>query len=116
MSPDLSPRLQALVDAIAEEVAVRMRRNGEKLIDLRELAARVGMSPRGVPGLGSRGELPRPLLHTAGVTRWSWDQVVKFLEANGNRPRRGRGRHCRRHEPQPNSNDRNDSASPGAIE
>jgi predicted DNA-binding transcriptional regulator AlpA len=85
-----------LADAIVARMAGCL--HTEALLDRPALAARLGVSERTVSSMVAKGELPQPLLHTSGVARWSWAQVVKFLESRqGKQRRRGRGRHAREH-------------------
>jgi predicted DNA-binding transcriptional regulator AlpA len=87
--------LQQLVDAIVARLLEQLRLHQDRLINLEELAARVGVSKRGAAGLVARGELPKGYL-IGGVRRWSWKEVERFLAARqGRRPRRGRGRYPR---------------------
>jgi predicted DNA-binding transcriptional regulator AlpA len=83
--------LDALADRIADRLAQRLG-TADRLISRPELAKRLGVSERGVTGLASRGELPPGFL-IGGVRRWSWAQVVRYLESrSGRRRQRGRGR------------------------
>jgi hypothetical protein len=83
--------LNRLAEAIADKLAQRAG-DLHRLLDRPELARRLGVSERGVTGLANRGELPPGYL-IGGVRRWSWPEVLRFLEArSGRRPRRGRGR------------------------
>jgi hypothetical protein len=95
--PDPDLNLPALARLLAEELAPLLRPGAEPLLDRPALARRVGVGERTVSVLVARGELPPPLLHTGGVARWSWPQVVKYLESRQGRrtPRRGRGRYDR---------------------
>jgi predicted DNA-binding transcriptional regulator AlpA len=87
--------LDALADALAARLAKRLHVNGERLIDLPELAQRIGVSERGARGLAARGELPAGVL-IGGLRRWSWSAVEKFLASReGRQRRRGRGRQRR---------------------
>ena len=87
------------VDRLAERVAdllvVKMRLEAERLINLKELAKRVGLSRRGASGMVARNELPPGVL-IGGCRRWDWEQVKTWLAGRaGRRPRRGRGRFAR---------------------
>jgi hypothetical protein len=87
--------LDRLADRIAERVAERLRTDQDRLLDLRQLAERLQLSPRGVTGLVARGELPPGDL-IGGVRRWAWDEVRKFRAVRRERkPRKGRGRYSR---------------------
>lgn len=90
---DLDPStLDQLADAVVERLAVRVRAEADRLIDLKELADRLGLSTRGVTGLVARGELPEGYL-IGGVRRWNWEGVERHLTAQQGRVRRkGRGR------------------------
>jgi hypothetical protein len=88
------------LDDLARRLADRLLpllRPGEKcLIDRPELARRLDVAERTVSALVARGELPPALLHTAGIARWDWAEVLKCLAARrGRKPRRGRGRYER---------------------
>jgi hypothetical protein len=88
--------LDALARAVAERLAPLLRAEAERLLDRPQIAARLGVAERTVSGLVARGDLPPALLHTGGVARWSWGQVVKHLEGRQGRQRRkGRGRYQR---------------------
>jgi len=81
------------VDAIAKAVAVKLGTARECLLDREALAERLGIGERTVGAMVARGELPRPLLHTGGIARWHWPQVLQFLAGRQDRRlRRGRGR------------------------
>ena len=96
MLRDELPDLDALVDAIAARLAPLLRGDPERLLDRPALAERIGVCARSIGPMVARGELPPPLLHTGGVVRWEWGQVLKYLEARQGRPRRsGRGRYRR---------------------
>jgi predicted DNA-binding transcriptional regulator AlpA len=95
MADTSSLDLASLVDQIVQQLAERMRLDTDRLIDLEELAARVGVSRRGASGLVARGELPPGNL-IGGVRRWDWSEVRKFLATRqGRKTRRGRGRRGR---------------------
>ncbi|HYT93013.1 MAG TPA: hypothetical protein VEL76_30125 [Gemmataceae bacterium] len=82
-----------LVELLVSRLAERLGPDRDRLIDRPELARRVGVCERSVSLMVSRGELPEPLLHTAGVARWDWGEVKKFLASRaGRKIRRGRGR------------------------
>jgi predicted DNA-binding transcriptional regulator AlpA len=87
--------LNIIADAVAERLrAFAEQRDG--LLDKTAMAQRLGVSTRTISALWAAKELPEPLLHTSGVTRWAWSDVVKFLEARkGRRLRKGRGRYDR---------------------
>jgi predicted DNA-binding transcriptional regulator AlpA len=83
--------LDGILDRLADRLATRLRADTDRLIDLRQLAARLQLSPRGVTGLIGRNELPQGIL-LGGVRRWSWPKVEAFLATReGHRPRKGRG-------------------------
>jgi hypothetical protein len=87
--------LPAFARLVAEQLAPLLRADIERLIDLDELARRIGVSPRGASGLVARNELPAGCL-IGGVRRWDWDEVKRFLGAHQSRQRRrGRGRYAR---------------------
>jgi predicted DNA-binding transcriptional regulator AlpA len=87
--------LNVIADAVAARVAELLRVNAERLIDLDELAARIGVSRRGASGLVARGELPSGYL-IGGVRRWNWRELERWLSARQGRQRRhGRGRRDR---------------------
>lgn len=92
MPPDLD--IDHLVDRLAERLAPLLRAaDSSRLLDRRELAERISTSERTVSSMVARQELPPPLVHTSGVSRWSWPQVEQFLLARqGRQLRRGRGR------------------------
>jgi hypothetical protein len=74
---EASLRLRAIHDTVPVRVAPRRERPT-------------------VGAMAARGELPPPLLHTSGVARWTWPQVLKYLESRQGRQRRsGRGRYGR---------------------
>jgi hypothetical protein len=86
--------LSLLADCIVERLAGRLRAQQERLLDRAEVAERLGVCERTVSAMVERQELPPPLLHTSGVARWEWQQVLKFLEKRSGRSlRRGRGRY-----------------------
>ena len=100
MSPelDLDTLAAALAERVAPLVAQRLRADAEGLLERHALAERLGVGDRTVSAMVARAELPQPLLCTGGVSRWSWPQVLRYLEGRqGRRPRRGRGRYARRH-------------------
>jgi predicted DNA-binding transcriptional regulator AlpA len=73
-----------------------MRAEAERLLDRKELAARLGIGERTVGDLVARDELPPGYL-IGGVRRWAWAEVVKHLNVyKGHRHRKGRGRYDRR--------------------
>jgi hypothetical protein len=88
--------LDDLADRLAERLAPLLRHDPEQLLDRPALAVRLGVAERTIGALVARAELPPPLLHTGGLARWSWGEVVKHLAARrGRRLRKGRGRHPR---------------------
>jgi predicted DNA-binding transcriptional regulator AlpA len=83
--------LRQLADHLAPRLAERLYAEGQRLLDRPALAARLGVSERGVTGLVGRGELPGGFL-IGGVRRWDWAEVRHFLTARAKRkPRKGRG-------------------------
>jgi predicted DNA-binding transcriptional regulator AlpA len=90
-SPTPEADVNLLADLVADRVVAQLQINAGRLIDLRQLAGRLQLSPRGVTGLISRNELPQGIL-LGGVRRWSWPKVEAYLATReGRRPRRGRG-------------------------
>jgi len=88
--------VRALARAVAEYLAPLLRTDSDRLLDRPSLAERLGVCERSVGSMVSRGELPPPLLHTSGVARWDWNQVLKFLAGRQGKPKRaGRGRYRR---------------------
>jgi hypothetical protein len=88
--------LDAFARLLGAQLARLLRTEVERLIGRTELAKRIGVCERSIGPMVARRELPPPLLHTAGLARWEWGQVVKYLEARqGKRHRRGRGRYDR---------------------
>jgi hypothetical protein len=95
VQPDIPLDLDALAAALAPKIAKHLHGDVGKLIDLDELAGRIGVSRRGAGGLVARGELPPGFL-IGGVRRWDWPDVLKHLSARQGRcRRRGRGRYDR---------------------
>jgi predicted DNA-binding transcriptional regulator AlpA len=93
---DLDALAAALADRVVPLVAQRLRPDAEALLDRPALAERLGVGERTVSAMVAKQQLPQPLLCTGGVSRWSWPQVLRFLEGRqGRRPRRGRGRYGR---------------------
>jgi predicted DNA-binding transcriptional regulator AlpA len=89
--PPAAPDLEALAEAIARHLAVRLRGDDRRLLDRGQLAGRLGVAERTVGALVARKELPQPL-RLGGSVRWDWDEVLRFLGARRpRRPRRGRG-------------------------
>ena len=89
--------LDALAAAVAAKLVPLLRPDPDRLLDRTALAKRLGVRGRTVGAMVQKNQLPPPLLCTGGVSRWSWDGVLKFLEARGGRkPRKGRGRYTRR--------------------
>jgi predicted DNA-binding transcriptional regulator AlpA len=87
--------LASLADAIVARLVTQLHEE-RCLLDRSTLAARLGISERGVSALSSRGELPRGFL-IGGVRRWDWDDVRQFLKSRENRTRRrGRGLYDRK--------------------
>jgi hypothetical protein len=96
MPPDPTTDIGTIVDAMVDRLTPLLRPGPEPLLDRAALAERLGVGERTVGAMVSREELPPPLLHTSGVARWEWGQVVKFLEARqGRQKRTGRGRYRR---------------------
>jgi hypothetical protein len=95
MPPDAID-LPSLARLVAEQLAPLLRADADRLLDRHALAERLGVADRTIGGMAARSEIPPPLLHTAGVARWSWHQVLKWLESRqGKRRRTGRGRYSR---------------------
>jgi predicted DNA-binding transcriptional regulator AlpA len=86
--------LNRLADIVADKLAEWVRANKERLLDINELAERVGLSVRGVRGLMKRNELPEGI-EIGGCRRWDWNSVKKFLEGNKRKRRRRRGQYDR---------------------
>jgi hypothetical protein len=84
--------IKALATAIAVLVAEFLRADADRLLDRPALAQRLAVGERTVGAMVSRGELPPPLLCTAGTARWHWPSVLKFLASKTSQVRRGRGR------------------------
>jgi predicted DNA-binding transcriptional regulator AlpA len=81
---------------VAEQLAPLLRAESERLLDRPLLADRLGVAERTVACMVARGELPPPLLHTPGIARWRWAEVIRYLESRQGRARRqGRGRYER---------------------
>lgn len=105
----LSPDIAVLdIDTLATAIAERLRIEADRLIDLRELAARLQLSERGVTGLVARNELPNGYL-IGGVRRWCWADVLRYLDARRDRhprrQRRGQYTRCQAAPPQPAQRD-----------
>jgi predicted DNA-binding transcriptional regulator AlpA len=84
-----------LITLIADRVAERLRLDRDRLLDIEEVAGRLGVSVRGVYHLVARDQFPEGY-RIGGIRRWDWGEVLKFLRSREGRvPRRGRGR--RRH-------------------
>jgi predicted DNA-binding transcriptional regulator AlpA len=84
--------IQALAAAVADRVAQRLHADADRLLDRAALAERLSVAERTISGMVSRGELPGPLLHTGGIARWRWEDVLKWLASQTGKVRRGRGR------------------------
>ena len=69
---------QADIDRIAAAVAAKLGPARDALLDRQQLAAKLGVGERTVSAMVQRAELPKPLLHTGGVARWDWGQVLKL--------------------------------------
>ena len=50
----------------------------DDLLDRIALAERLGLHPRTVQRMVSRGELPRPCLSAGGRPRWLWSYVLDY--------------------------------------
>lgn len=83
-----------LADIVAAKLAERLRLDREKMLDINELAERVGLSVRGVRGLIKRNELPSGF-EIGGCRRWDWNSVKKFLEGHKRKHRKRRGQYDR---------------------
>jgi predicted DNA-binding transcriptional regulator AlpA len=85
--------LDKLADLVVSKLAGRLSADPERLLNLRELAERLGFSERTVTGFIARGELPEG--HLIGDSRrWNWREVQPFLAGRkGRKKRRGRGIH-----------------------
>jgi predicted DNA-binding transcriptional regulator AlpA len=84
--------LEALVEQLADQIAAKLYAEQRRLLDRKALAELLGVAERTIGSMVARGELPEPLLHTAGVVRWDWDMVKKYLaDRQGRKLRRGRG-------------------------
>jgi predicted DNA-binding transcriptional regulator AlpA len=91
--------LNTLAEAVAAKLAERLRAEQDRLLDRAQLAERLGVSERTVSTLVARGELPGPLLHTSGISRWGWSEVECYLASRRQRTlRKGRGRYNRNSE------------------
>ncbi|HMF11449.1 MAG TPA: helix-turn-helix domain-containing protein [Gemmataceae bacterium] len=86
--------LNRLADLVTGKLAERLRLDKEKMLDINELAERVGLSVRGVRGLMKRHELPEGY-EIGGCRRWDWNAVKKFLESNKRKHRKRRGQYDR---------------------
>jgi excisionase family DNA binding protein len=83
------------VAAISQAVAQRLGAERDRLLTRAELAERLQCSERAIASLAQRGELPGGFL-VGGLRRWSWPDVLQFLEGRkGRRTRKGRGRFAR---------------------
>jgi hypothetical protein len=83
--------LDALAERIAAKLADHLGGDRSRLLGRSELAARLGISQRGLTGLVSRGELPPGYL-IGGVRRWDWNDILRFFRGRKKgKPRRGRG-------------------------
>jgi hypothetical protein len=89
--------LQAvLAEALAQSNPRPHYTAGVEFVDGAELARRLNLSPRSIPALAQRGELPAGIL-VGGVRRWVFGDVVNFLQARqGLRPNKGRGHYARK--------------------
>jgi len=86
--------LDRLAEKVTSKLGEWLRLHRERLLNIDELAERVGLSERGVRGLIKRNELPEGF-EIGGCRRWSWDSVKKFLEGNKRKHRKRRGQYDR---------------------
>jgi predicted DNA-binding transcriptional regulator AlpA len=86
--------LDRLAERVTSKLAEWLRLHRERLLNIDELADRVGLSERGVRGLIKRHELPEGF-EIGGVRRWDWDTVKKVLEGNKRKHRKRRGQYDR---------------------
>jgi predicted DNA-binding transcriptional regulator AlpA len=82
--------LDRLAEKVTSKLGEWLRLHRERLLNIDELAGRVGLSERGVRGLIKRNELPEGF-EIGGVRRWDWDTVKKFLEGSKRKHRKRRG-------------------------
>jgi len=86
--------LDRLVEKVTSKLGEWLRLHQERLLNIDELAGRVGLSERGVRGLIKRRELPEGF-EIGGCRRWCWESVKKFLEGNKRKHRKRRGQYDR---------------------
>jgi hypothetical protein len=86
--------LNRLAEIVTGKLAERLRLDREKMLDINELAERVGLSVRGVRGLIKRNELSEGF-EIGGCRRWNWNSVKKFLEGHKRKHRKRRGQYDR---------------------
>jgi hypothetical protein len=89
--------LQAVIkEALAESNPRPPYAGGVEFVDVTELARRLDLSPRTIPVLAQRGELPAGIM-VGGVRRWVFGDVVNFLQSRqGLRQSKGRGGYARK--------------------
>jgi predicted DNA-binding transcriptional regulator AlpA len=94
--PEIPFDLDGIAGTLAVKIAERLHLDAERLLDRTELAERLGIGGRTVSSMVAKQQLPPPLICTGGISRWSWQQVQKYLESRQGRQRRGgRGRYSR---------------------
>ena len=54
-------------------------RSTEKLLNVGEIAERLGVSPRTVWTQVAKGELPAPI-RIGRLSRWRWDTILQWIE------------------------------------
>jgi hypothetical protein len=86
--------LHRLAEIVTGKLAERLRLDKERMLDIGELADRVGLSERGVRGLIKRHELPEGF-EIGGCRRWLWDSVKKHIEGSKRKHRKRRGQYDR---------------------
>jgi predicted DNA-binding transcriptional regulator AlpA len=86
--------LDLLAEKVTSKLGEWLRLHRERLINIDELAERVGLSERGVRGLIKRNELPEGF-EIGGCRRWDWGTVKKFLEGSKRKHRKRRGQYDR---------------------
>jgi hypothetical protein len=86
--------LDRLAEKVTSKLGEWLRLHRERLLNIDELAGRVGLSERGVRGLIKRHELPEGF-EIGGCRRWCWESVKRFLEGSKRKHRKRRGQYDR---------------------
>lgn len=86
--------LNRLADIVTGKLAERLRLDRDRMLDINQLAERVGMSVSGVKGLVKRRELPEGY-EVGGLRKWLWREVENFIVHNRRKHRKRRGQYDR---------------------